>query len=152
MPREEANPKNDALGPFSRDNDAWLAMLAHELRNPLTPMRNALHVLRMRGAEEKTRLWAEQVLERQVNHLSKLIDDLLDISRIQRGKVELQCQPLDLRDIVRSAFEDHRSAFEQAGLKHELFLPSTTVLISADAARLSQSLSALLQNALGYSD
>jgi CheY-like chemotaxis protein len=136
----------EELAQANRHKDAWLAMLAHELRNPLTPVRNALHILHLRGGDEKTRQWAEQLLGRQVEHLTRLIEDLLDASRITRGKIELHHERFDLAAVVRTTAEDYRKALETKGLRLVLQLPPGPVWMIGDATRLAQVLSNLLEN------
>ncbi len=137
----------ERLAEAAQHKDEFLATLAHELRNPLAPIRNALHVLRLRGGHAPTRTWAEDVLERQVSHLTRLVNDLLDVSRITRGKVALQPERTDLRRLARAALEDRRAALEAGGLAVELRLPPEPVWVLADATRLTQVLDNLLENA-----
>lgn len=141
---------SEDLARAGRHKQTWLAMLAHELRNPLTPIRNAVHVLRLRGSDDKTRNWAADLLERQVHQLARLIDDLLDVSRINRGKIELHRERLDLADVVRSAVDDYRKEFETAGLNLQLFVPPERYCVFGDATRLTQVFGGLLQNALKF--
>ena len=93
----------------------FLAMLAHELRNPLAPIRNALSVMRMSGVNESALSWARTVLDRQVAHLSRLVDDLLDVSRIAIGKITLQREPLEIAQIVTSAVESSQPLIDSRG-------------------------------------
>src|SRR5262245_10035904 len=96
-----------------RRKDDFLALLAHELRNPLNPIRSAVHVLRMQGATDEQLRWSEQVIDRQVDHLTRLIDDLLDISRITRNDLQLRTDTIDLADVVQAAIEASRPLIEQ---------------------------------------
>jgi PAS domain S-box-containing protein len=144
---EELRHRAEDLDAASRHKDEFLATLAHELRNPLAPIRNALQILRLRGGDPTTRGWAGDVLERQVGHLTRLVDDLLDVSRITRRKIVLQRQRVDLARLVRVAAEDHRAALEGAGLGLELDLPPTALWVEGDATRLAQVLDNLLSNA-----
>lgn len=135
-----------------RRKDEFLAMLGHELRNPLAPIRNALQILRLRGEDAPTREWVRQVMDRQVTHLTRLVDDLLDVSRITRGKVLLRSQRCDLAALVRSTVEDHRAALEAAGLRLEVELPPGAVWVTGDPTRLAQVLENLLTNARKFTD
>jgi signal transduction histidine kinase/CheY-like chemotaxis protein len=134
----------------NRHKDEFLAMLAHELRNPLAPVRNGLQVLKSgradRAAVEK--VWA--MMERQVTHMARIVDDLLDVSRLMRGRVELRPERLDLGRFARTALEDQRPAFERAGLSLDAGLPELPVWVNADPTRLTQVLDNLLQNAAKF--
>src|SRR5437762_6484297 len=107
-------------------------MLAHELRNPLAPIRNAVEVLRYHDAEQIEVRQARQVIDRQVTHLVRLVDDLLDVSRITRGKIQLQSVSVNLADIVVQAVEASRPFIERGRHRLELDLPSEPVLLKAD--------------------
>jgi len=132
--------------------DAFLAMLAHELRNPLAPLRNAAQVLRLRD-DPVTVQWASDLVDRQVEHLTRLIADLLDTSKLTHGKVRLQCQRLDLVSLVRTTAEDHRAELERAGLTLQFDLPARgAVSIRGDPTRLAQVLGNLLHNAGKFTD
>jgi PAS domain S-box-containing protein len=152
--RLEAELRRQAqeLAEGHRRKDEFMAMLAHELRNPLTPVRNALHVLRQRGTDEATRRWVQDVLGRQVEHMSRLLDDLLDVARITRGEIHLQRECLDLGLLVRATAEDHRPLLENAGLALELDLPKEPAWVLADRTRLVQVLGNLLHNATKFTD
>jgi PAS domain S-box-containing protein len=134
----------------NRRKDEFLAMLAHELRNPLAPIRNAAHVLRRLQLDEPRVRWAQEIIERQVAHLSRLVDDLLDVSRIVRGKVNLRVEPIDLPVLVRHAIESTRPLMD--AMRHQLHvqLPSTPVPLEGDPTRLLQVLVNLLDNAAKY--
>ena len=137
----------EALREADRRKDEFLAMLAHELRNPLGPIRNGLHILRLRGTEWKTVEQVREMMDRQVGHMARLVDDLLDMSRITRGKVLLKKERLDLGRLVRLAIADVREEFESAGLSLYLEAPDTPVWVHADSTRLTQGLVNLLVNA-----
>src|SRR5579884_1752757 len=124
---EELRRRADELEEAHRHKDEFLAMLGHELRNPLAPIRNALHVLHRLGPDPATLAWAHDVTQRQVRHLTRLVDDLLDVSRISRGKIRLRCERLDVREILRGTAEDHRSVCEEAGLRLDVLVPETPV-------------------------
>jgi signal transduction histidine kinase len=132
--------------------DAFLAMLAHELRNPLAPLRNALQVMRLRGMADPALRQSQEMMERQVRHLARIVDDLLDVSRIMRGKIQLRPERLDLVRVVRTAVEDHRSIFQQAGLEVDVDLPELPVWVMGDSIRLAQVLSNLLHNAAKFTE
>jgi signal transduction histidine kinase/ActR/RegA family two-component response regulator len=144
---EELRLRADALAAASRQKDEFLAMLAHELRNPLAPIRNALYVLRLRGTDGTTLTWAEDVLERQVGRLARMIEDLLDVSRLTRGKVVLKRERVDLTRLARLAAEDHRAALQRGQLGLEMDLPPTPLWVEGDATRLAQVVDNLLHNA-----
>jgi PAS domain S-box-containing protein len=136
------------LAEAGRRKDEFLAMLAHELRNPLAPIRNALALIRQRGGERRSAvLQALGMMERQVGHLVRLVDDLLDVARVSRGKVVLHPERLDLGGLVRSVVQDHRPAAEAAGLELTADVPDRPVWVVGDATRLSQVVGNLLDNA-----
>jgi signal transduction histidine kinase/CheY-like chemotaxis protein len=139
------------LADADRHKDEFLAVLGHELRNPLAPLRNALHLLRQRG-DAATVTWAGDLMDRQVRHLTRLVDDLLDVSRIARGKLGLRRQRLDLTRMVRTAVEDRRALLEGAGRVVALALPAGPVWVHGDADRLAQVLDNLLVNAHKFTD
>jgi signal transduction histidine kinase len=130
----------------SRQKDEFLAMLAHELRNPLAPLSNAVQLMRMRGTVDPATERFRDLVERQVLQLRRLVDDLLDVSRLTRGKIELRRARLDLSYLVRQTVEDHRDELTAAGLDLSMELPEEPVWIEGDAARLTQALSNLLLN------
>ncbi|MFP5284814.1 MAG: PAS domain-containing sensor histidine kinase, partial [Thermoanaerobaculia bacterium] len=132
--------------------DRFLNMLAHELRNPLGAVSNALQVLR--GSVPGQPAWerALQVIERQVGHQARLLNDLLQMSRLTRGALEVHLRRLDLRRLVEETAEDHRAAFEQARLDLRLDLPRRPVWIQGDPTQLAVALSNLLGNALKFTD
>jgi signal transduction histidine kinase len=132
----------------NRTKDEFLAMLGHELRNPLAPILTALQLLRLRGGETGER--ERTIIERQVRHLVALVDDLLDISRITRGKVRLHPERIELHEIVSKAIELASPLLEQHQHDLETDVPRTGLLVLADAARLAQVVSNLLTNAAKY--
>jgi two-component system CheB/CheR fusion protein len=130
----------------------FLAMLSHELRNPLAPIRNSLYILdRVAPGGEQARR-AQRVIERQVTHLARLVDDLLDVMRLTRGKTHLQLEPLDVADVVSHAADDHRAAFANAGLELELSVPARPVWIEGDRVRMAQLIGNLLSNAAKFTE
>ena len=139
-----------ALKEADRRKDEFLAMLAHELRNPLAPIRNALHLIHMAEDPEEAVRRMYPVMERQLNQLVRLVDDLLDISRVTRGKIELRKERHTLADIVHSALETSQSLIVAAGLELTVTV-SPSICIEGDFTRLAQVFSNLLNNAAKYS-
>jgi two-component system CheB/CheR fusion protein len=142
----------NALREAARHKDEFLAMLGHELRNPLAPIRNCLYVLGMPNVTGAQAQRALATLDRQVVHLTRLVDDLLDVSRISQGKILLRKERLDLAELVRSTVEDHRGALLAAGLALEMELPPEPVWVNGDPTRLSQALGNVLHNAMKFTD
>lgn len=132
--------------------DDFLAMLAHELRNPLSPMSTATQILKLRSGGEAVIQQQCEVLERQTRHLSRLLDDLLDVSRITRGKITLERAVFDLREIVRHALETSRGLIEERGHRVQLSQPDAPVKVAGDEVRLEQIVTNLLNNAAKYTD
>ncbi|HET6164101.1 MAG TPA: PAS domain S-box protein [Planctomycetota bacterium] len=135
-----------------RRKDEFLAMLAHELRNPLAPIRNSVQIFRAHGMPVPDLQWATEVIDRQVRQMTRLVDDLLDVSRITRGRIELRRQPVDLAEVVASAVEASRPLIDKR--RHELTvtIPAQPIRLDADPTRLAQVLSNLLNNAAKYMD
>jgi signal transduction histidine kinase/ActR/RegA family two-component response regulator len=140
------------LAEAHRRKDQFLAMLGHELRNPLGPVRNAVQIMKRLGPADARQRQARDIIERQVAHMARLIDDLLDVSRVARGKVLLRKQRLDLVKLVRAAAEDHRPELEAEGLRLTVELPAGPLWADGDPTRLAQVLGNLLQNAGKYTD
>jgi signal transduction histidine kinase/CheY-like chemotaxis protein len=138
--REQAEEAN-------RAKDEFLAMLGHELRNPLAPMLTALQLMRLRGQHSRE----QDVLERQVRHLGRMVDDLLDVSRIARGAIELKRRPTELCEVVLSAMELAGPLLEQRQDLVEVQVPQRGAVVEVDRARMSQVLANLLTNAAKYS-
>jgi PAS domain S-box-containing protein len=135
-----------------RKKDEFIALLAHELRNPLAPLRNGLQVLRLAGGDANALARARGMMERQLGHMVRLIDDLLDISRISQNKMDLRRKPVLLTDVVGSAVETARPAIEAAGHGFTVSLPPEPVYLDADLTRLAQVFSNLLTNSAKYTD
>lgn len=134
----------------SRQKDEFLAMLAHELRNPIAPILNATHVIALsRPAEPRVR-WARDVIERQVLHLSRLVDDLLDISRITRGKIRLDMQPVDLEMAIRRGIETAQPAIEARRHQLSVDMPGAPLRVMGDDMRVSQVVANILHNAAKF--
>ena len=150
---EKLNVLLKALEEADQRKNEFLAMLAHELRSPLAPIANAVQLLGLqRQNESPIQGTAREIIERQIGHLKHLVDDLLEVSRITTGKVQLRLEQVNVSDIVRGAIETVRPLIEQR--RHELTvsLPSEPIWIDADAARLEQVLVNLLSNASKYTD
>jgi signal transduction histidine kinase len=131
--------------------EAFLAMLAHELRNPLAPLRNAMQLLRLQ-TDPETVGWARDVIERQVLHLSRMVDDLLDSSRVARGQIKLQRVPVELTNLVRLTIQDHQASLEAAGLALKPEVSAEPMWVHGDPIRLAQVLSNLLHNAAKFTE
>lgn len=142
----------DALRDADRRKDDFLAMLAHELRNPLAPILNALQIMRLSQPDDPALDEARAVIDRQVRVLARIVDDLLDVFRITHGKMALRKEPLDLGAVVRQTAEDHRGPLESARLELALEIPNEPVWIAGDRTRLAQVLNNLLQNAAKFSN
>ncbi|UQA55785.1 GAF domain-containing protein [Polyangium aurulentum] len=139
----------DELRDQDRRKDEFLATLAHELRNPLAPIRTGLEILKVAGEGERGRKLRD-MMERQVGHMVRMVDDLLDVSRITRGKVELRRERVELRAVVESAVETSRPLIESAGHELRTELPAEPLLLDADPTRLAQVFANLLNNAAKY--
>jgi two-component system CheB/CheR fusion protein len=142
----------DELAQADRQKNEFLAMLAHELRNPLAPMRNALHLLNSPKADEPVRERARQIMDRQMHHLVRLVDDLLDVSRIVRGMVELRRSVIDLSDAVLRAAETAQPVIDGQGHELVVSLPDEPLWVDGDIVRLGQVIANLLTNAAKYTD
>jgi signal transduction histidine kinase/ActR/RegA family two-component response regulator len=140
----------DALREADRRKNEFLAVLSHELRNPLAPIRNSIWVLNRVSADSSDAKSAMQVLHRQAQHLTRIVDDLLDVARISRGRIDLRRGHVDLREVVLRSCEDHRSSFEEkeVELRHEM--TEAPVWGDVDPTRISQVLGNLLHNAAKF--
>lgn len=141
-----------ALRDADRRKDEFLAMLAHELRNPLAPLRNALHILRLADGDQPTVARVGAMMERQVQQLVRLVDDLLEVSRITLGKVDVQMEPVEFGHVLRAAIEASRPHLEEKRHTLQLQLPSRPITVHADPIRLAQVFTNLLNNAARYTD
>ena len=130
----------------------FLAMLAHELRNPLAPLRNSVHLLRMRGGDAAMVAQVRDMMDRQVTHMGRLIDDLLDVSRITRGLVSLNKERVNLAQLARLTVEDHRALFESSGVTLTARVPEIPVWVHGDRTRLTQVLDNLLENGRKFTE
>lgn len=142
----------EVLREADRRKDRFLALLAHELRNPLAPLGNALQMMRLADRNANSLAQARAMMERQLAHMIRLIDDLLDISRIGQNKLELRRQRVHLADVVSSAVETASSVIQAAGHRLHLSLPTEPVVLDADLTRLAQVLSNLLTNSAKYTE
>ena len=142
----------EALREADRRKDEFLATLAHELRNPLAPIRHAVRILDAPAADDAQRRWGREVIARQVRHMAWLLDDLLDVSRITRGQLDLKKDYVELRSIVEMAVETARPLIEAKRHSMTIHLPQGAVKLEADPLRLSQVISNLLTNAAKYTD
>jgi signal transduction histidine kinase len=140
-----------ALQEADRNKDEFLAMLAHELRNPLAPIRNALQLMRMKPSEPRLQ-WAQEVIHRQVANLTRLVDDLLDVSRITRGRITLAREPLDVATLINRAVETIEPLVQEGEHELTLQIPRDTLRIDGDSTRLTQALANVLGNAAKYTD
>lgn len=136
----------------NRRKDEFLATLAHELRNPLAPVRNAVQLLRLKGLATPELQYSAEVIERQVQVMSRLIDDLMDVSRIDQGKIELRQDWVTAQDILRDAVEVSRPLIDECGHQLLLNLPAHALSLHADRTRLTQAFMNLLNNAAKYMD
>lgn len=141
-----------ALKEGDRKKDEFLATLAHELRNPLAPVMHAVKLMEAPAADERQRQWGREVIARQVQRMALLLDDLLDVSRITRGRLELRKDCIDLRSLVNSAVETARPLIDAKNHTLTVQLPEDPVELEVDPLRLSQALSNLLTNAAKYTD
>jgi len=149
---ESLGARTSDLVRADRSKDEFLAMLAHELRNPLAPLRNAAEILQTPGTSDEERGQAQRIIGRQIENMTRMIDDLLDVSRITEGKIELRLRPVALAEILAAAASVARSAIK--GRRQELIIsmPATPVYLNADATRMDQVFGNLLGNACKYSD
>ncbi|HLT90712.1 MAG TPA: ATP-binding protein [Woeseiaceae bacterium] len=146
----EEKAAQEALREADRRKDEFIATLAHELRNPLAPIRNAVQILHLENAPESMRENARDMIDRQVRHLARLVDDLLDISRITLGRLLLQTEETNLADVIRSAVEASRPLIDASGHTLSVALPTEPVFVDADPTRLAQVFVNLLNNAAKY--
>ena len=134
-----------------RRKDEFLATLAHELRNPLAPIRNWVNVARLSGSDDPgPQFW--DMMDRQVSHMVRLVDDLMELSRITRGKIDLRMEPVELSSVIAAAVEASRPLIESAGHTLAVNVPEEPVVVRADAVRLAQVFANLLNNAVKYTD
>jgi two-component system, sensor histidine kinase len=140
-----------ALEEADRRKDEFLATLAHELRNPLAPIRNSIHILRLTGVGEPS-AYLYEIMERQIGYMVRLVDDLLEISRITRGKIDLRKELVELASVIQAAIETTRPLIESGGHELSIDLPQEPLFLEADPVRLAQIFANLLNNAAKYTD
>lgn len=143
----EEHARRKAAEEADRRKDAFLGMLAHELRNPLGPIRNAIHLLQAHGSPDEQVTQLRNVIDRQVTHMTRLVDDLLDSTRLASGKILLRKERCDLGEIARQTVDDYRSIFESSSLRLLTDFPSRPVWVDGDPTRLRQMVGNLLHNA-----
>jgi PAS domain S-box-containing protein len=142
----------DALQTADRSKNEFLATLAHELRNPLAPIRSAVQILNREGALGLESQWALSAIERQVRQMARLIDDLVDVARITSNRFELRKERVDLASVLRSAIETTQSLVKAGGQEFTVVLPEAAIEVDADPIRLAQAVSNLLHNAAKYTE
>jgi signal transduction histidine kinase len=141
-----------ALKEADRNKDEFLAILAHELRNPLAPINNAVEIMRRRPIEDPQLTWARDIVERQLGHLARLVDDLLDVSRITRGAITLAREPVLVATVVTRAIETVQPLIVRQRHKLVIDVPDPALEVEGDLTRLTQALSNLLNNAAKYTE
>jgi PAS domain S-box-containing protein len=148
----ERKKSEEALKEADRAKDVFLATLAHELRNPLAPIRNAVEILNVKTQQNPETRWALDVIGRQVDQMARLIGDLLDVARITGNKLEIRKETVDLSMILRLAMEMSQPLIEACGQNFEVHMPGQPIALEADPARLAQVISNLLNNAAKYTE
>src|SRR6266436_355028 len=141
-----------ALKEADRHKDEFLAMLAHELRNPLAPILNAVQLMRMKPMPDPQLSQSRDVIERQVSHLTRLVDDLLDVARITRGRINLSPEPIELAALIARAVETVQPLVQERGHEFTTEIPAGTLKVNADPLRLTQALGNVLGNAAKYTE
>ena len=139
-----------ALKEADRRKDEFLATLAHELRNPLAPILNAVDILKTKGPPARELQWSQDIIARQVKHMARLLDDLLDVSRITMDKLELRPERVELETVIQNALEASRPLISQRGQDLKVMLPPEPVYLNADPTRLAQVFLNLLDNAAKF--
>ena len=140
------------LSEADRRKDEFLATLAHELRNPLAPIRNGLQIMKMTGDDAEAVERSRSMMERQIEQMVRLVDDLMDISRINQGKIELRKEHVSLGAVIASAVETSRPLIEQMGHEFTVVMPKPSIIVDADSTRLAQVFMNLLTNSAKYSE
>jgi PAS domain S-box-containing protein len=148
----ERKRMEEALKDADQRKDQFLAMLAHELRNPLAPISNAVQIMKVEGPNGPSFKWSTDVISDQIKHMTRMVDDLLDVSRITRGKVDLQKETIELAAVVDLAVEASRPLIEDYHHDLQITLAGEPIFLQVDPARLAQVLSNLLNNAAKYTD
>jgi PAS domain S-box-containing protein len=135
-----------------KQKDDFIAVLSHEMRNPLAPVLNAVEILRVKGPQDPEIIWCRDVIDRQVHQMARLLDDLLDISRITRDKLELRRHPIELEPVINMAVETSRPLIEAGEHEFIVQIAPKSIVIDADSARIAQVIANLLNNAAKYSE
>lgn len=148
----EQKRAESGLQESARRKDEYLAMLAHELRNPLSPIRNSTMLLRRIHNESSIMSKSIDVIDRQVTHMTRLIDDLLDVARISRGKIELRRETFEFGELIRHTTNDIKPEYDIKGIKLNIDLPSYLMWVHADYTRITQAIGNLLHNALKFTE
>ena len=148
----ERKRAEEALKEADRKKDEFLAILAHELRNPLAPIRNGLKILEMTGNESEIAQKTQSMMDQAVRQMVRLVDDLLDVSRITTGKLKLRKEPVELAAVVKSAVETNQALLDEHGHELTVMLPSEPILLDGDPIRLAQVFSNLVNNSAKYSE
>ena len=141
---------NEQLLETDRRKDEFLGMLSHELRNPLAPIRHSVYILENAAPSDERASRARSVIQRQTEHLSRLVDDLLDVTRIARGKIDLRRTRVELRDVLRRTADDFHQLFIDQGVTFAIVFPAVELCVHADATRLAQVVGNLLHNAAKF--
>jgi two-component system CheB/CheR fusion protein len=149
---DDLRERAEALAEADRHKDEFLAMLAHELRNPLAPIGNAAQLLRLRGRDDPSLRRVTEMMERQVRHMARLVDDLLDVSRIAGGKIALRKERIDLALVTRQALESVSDLIQAREHELSLSLPFSPLWLEADPVRLEQIIQNLVENAAKYTE
>ena len=147
---ETLRNRAEALLRADEHKNIFLSTLSHELRNPLAPLMNALQLINLAAPDNRTLQYPIRLIERQVEFIRRLVDDLLDVTRISAGKIELQLQPTDIRDILMRALESTRAVITQKGHRLEQHVLAAPIVVNADPGRLEQVFINLLNNAAKY--
>jgi signal transduction histidine kinase len=150
--RDMLQQRTQELTEADRQKDAFLATLAHELRNPLAPIRNAVHILQLKSPPDPEVHWGLDVIDRQLRQMTRLIDDLLDLSRITRNLLDLRQERLDLAAVLQAAVETSRPLIKERGQEFVVTQPPEPIVLHADPIRLAQVISNLLNNAAKYTE
>jgi signal transduction histidine kinase/ActR/RegA family two-component response regulator len=149
---EERVQAEQALRLADRRKDEFLATLGHELRNPLAPLLTGLQLIKLTDLQDPAAVRVTEVMDRQVKHLVRLVDDLLEVSRITRGLIDVRREPLDLGSVLRSAIDTSRPLLESAGHELSVEIPPDPIMVDGDSVRLTQVFANLLTNAAKYTD
>jgi signal transduction histidine kinase/ActR/RegA family two-component response regulator len=147
---QERDAAREELRHANEQKERFLAVLSHELRNPLASITTAVHIARAPGNPESKRHRALEIIERQANHQRRLVDDLLDVNRISRGTIQLQKETIDLRKTIEAAIETYLPAFEAKAINFRFTRPDQQMMVWADATRIEQIVSNLIANALKF--